>query len=74
MATSVDISGRFTFFSCSPGLSPYFLDRNAFTAEFVACREETLTRVTLGKEGLVFFAELVPEIVEVVVVRAEYDV
>jgi hypothetical protein len=55
-------------------LSPHFGEWNTFATEFFAGAEEALAGVAFGEEGLVLLAELVPAVLEVVVVGSPDDV
>jgi hypothetical protein len=54
-------------------LTPHLVEGNAFAPELVALRKEALTGISLGKKGLVFFAQFVPKIVEIMVVGPPND-
>ena len=49
------------------------MHRNTASAKLVACGEEAFACVTFSEEGLVFLAKLVPEFVEMLVVRTMDD-
>lgn len=48
-------------------MSPHFIERNTLAADLLARTKETLARVAFGEERLVLIPELVPEVVEVVI-------
>ena len=49
------------------------MHRDTASAELMACGEETFACVAFSEEGLVFLAKLIPEFVEMLVVRAMDD-
>ncbi len=49
------------------------MHRDTASAKLVACGEEAFACVAFSKEGLVFLAKLIPEFVEMLVVRAMDD-
>ena len=61
-------------FGCGAGAAAGFVHGYAAAADFVTGGKETLTCVAFSEEGVVFFAELVPEVVEGFVVWAVDDV
>ena len=49
------------------------MHRNTASAKFVALREEAFACVAFSEEGLVFLAKLIPEFMEMLVMRTMDD-
>lgn len=70
MSSCVGVGRGLAPLSCDSSLAAHLIKRNAFATELLALRQESLARVALHQEGLVLFAKLIPQIVEVDIMGA----
>ena len=70
MTSRVGVGRGLSLLSGYPSLATHLIERYALATKLLTLRQESLARVTLHKEGLVLLAKLVPQIVEVDIVRS----
>lgn len=73
MAAGVLVGRGFALLGSCSGLTAHLIDRNAPTTKLLALGKEAFACVTFHKQGLVFVTQLVPEIVEIGIMRPEDD-
>jgi len=67
MTAGVGVLACFSLFGGKASLSSHFIERNTFATDFLSRTEEALARVAFGEQRLVFIPELIPEVVEIVI-------
>jgi hypothetical protein len=67
VTAGIGVLACFSFLGRDAGLTPHFIQRDTFAADFLARTEEALARIAFGEQRLVFIPELVPEVVEIVI-------
>jgi hypothetical protein len=74
VTASVRICSSFALLSSYPSLPAHLIKRHPFAAELLALSQETFARVALTQERLMLVTQLIPEVVEVCIVRSIDDV